>query len=436
MLRTHKALVLAIFLAAGTLYYQFLLFLPRTENARAAKGLTGYHYGGDFYPIWLAGRKLARTRQNPYTPETTNRIQNGLYGHSLQQANPAGLSANYQSYVYPLYTEILASPVIALPFPAARIALTFLFTLLSTVSVLLWIRIVGLSLSREQTAILIILTLSSLPLLEGLFAVQWGLLAAGMLATSLAAARGGELALSGFLLALATTKPQIVVLAVVYLIFWAFSDWQRRKPLVIAFFVTMVVLLGVCELILPGWLTEWWHALGRYQGYTQAPLARDMLGNALGTALTVALSLGAVTIAWKVRREPVGSPAFSLGLAFVLTTTALTVLHSDAIYDHEILLPAVLLVILSWRTILRLGPAVRLILLLAILALSWQWIAASAVSVAAVVLGRAHIQNNDFALQLPLRASASFPFALVALLGLIAAELFCSRAEVKQVPNH
>jgi hypothetical protein len=435
MLRTRKALVLAIFLAAGTLYYQFFLFLPRTENARAAKGLTGYHYGGDFYPIWLAGRELARARQSPYMSETTTRIQNGLYGHSLQQPNAARLPENYQSYVYPLYTEILASPVIALPFPAARIALTFLFSLLSAVSVLFWTRAVGLSVSRKDAAILIILTLASLPLLEGLFAVQWGLLAAVLLAASVAAARNGKLALSGFLLALATTKPQIVVLAAAYLIFWAFSDWQRRKNLLIAFFITMAVLLGVCELILPAWLAGWWYALARYRGYTQAPLARDMLGNVLGTALTAALLLGAVAIAWKARREPVGSQEFSLGLAFVLAATTLTILHSDAIYDHEILLPAVLLVILSWRTILRLGPAVRLILLLASLALSRQRIAASVVSIAALVVGRAKIQESDFALQLPLRTSASFPFVLVALLGLMAAQLFRIRAEEKDMPG-
>jgi len=113
-----------------------------------------------------------------------------------------------------------------------------------------------------------------------------------------------------------------------------------------------------------------------------------------------------------------------LGLAFVLTTTTLTVLHSDAIYDHEILLPAILLVIISWRTMIRRGPAVRLILVMTGLALSWQWIAASAVSVAAFIVGRTTVEQSNFALQLPLRASASFPFALIAILGLMAVQLF------------
>lgn len=424
MLRPRKALVLVIFLAAGTLYYQFFLFLPRTEAARTAKGLIGYHYGGDFYPIWLAGRSLARHRADPYSEETTRRIQSSLYGHSLDQPNPAGLPPHYQAFVYPLYTEILASPVIVLPFPAARIVLTFLFCLLSGISVVWWLRAMGLSASYPAIAVSIVLTLASLPLLEALFAVQWGLLAAALLAASVAAAHQQRLAAAGFLVALATTKPQIVMLAALYLLFWSFADWHQRKALPITFFVTMTALLGASELFLPGWLSEWFHALVRYPGYTQAPLARAMLGNALGAVLTVVLLAATVALAWRARREAVGAPSFSLGLAFVLTTTTLTVLHSDAIYDHEILLPAILLVILSWRTMLRRGPAVRLILVMTGLALSWQWIAASVVSVAAFILGRITVEQSDFALQLPLRASASFPFALIATLGLMAVPLF------------
>ena len=303
--------------------------------------------------------------------------------------------------------------------------LTFLFCLLSGISVVWWLRAMGLSASHaSRSPSLIILTLASLPLLEALFAVQWGLLAAALLAASVAAAHQQRLAAAGFLVALATTKPQIVMLAALYLLFWSFADWHQRKALPITFFVTMTALLGTTELFLPGWLSEWWHALVRYPGYTQAPLARAMLGNALGAVLTVVLLAATVALAWRARREAVGAPSFSLGLAFVLTTTALTVLHSDAIYDHEILLPAILLVILSWRTMLRRGPAVRLILVMTSLALSWQWIAASAVSVAAFILGRITVEQSDFALQLPLRASASFPFALIATLGLMAVPLF------------
>jgi len=424
MLRPRKALVLAIFLAAGILYFQFFLFLPRTEAARTAKGLTGYHYGGDFYPIWLAGRSLALNHADPYSDEITRRIQNSLYGHTLDQPNLAGLPRHYQAFVYPLHTEILASPVLVLPFPAARIVLTVLFCLISGISVVWWLRAMELSASPETIAVFIILTLASLPLLEALFAVQWGLLAAALLAASVAAAHNQRLAAAGFLLALATTKPQIVALAALYLLFWSFADWRERKALAIAFFVTMAALLGTSELILPGWLSSWWRALMRYGGYTQPPLARDVLGNVLGTILMVALLAAVVAIAWRARHDAVGSPTFSLGLAFVLSTTTLTILHSDAIYDHEILLPAILLVIVSWRTMLRRGPAVRLILVITGLALSWQWIAASGVSVAALVLGRTTVEQSNFALQLPLRASASFPFALIAVLGLMAVQLF------------
>jgi len=434
MSRTPKALLLAIALAVGSLYYQFYLFLPRTEAARTAKSLTGYHYGGDLYPIWLAGRILVQRHTSPYSDETTSLIQNSLYGHSLQQPTPAGLSEHYQSFVYPLYTEILAAPAIALPFPAARVLLTILFCLLSGFSVVLWLRAMELSASYQEIAVIIILTLASLPLLEALFAVQWGLLAAALLAASVSAARRQKLGVSGFLLALATTKPPIMVLAVLYILFWSFFGWRQRKALPITFCVTMAAFLSASELALPGWLSLWWHALMRYREYTQAPLARDLLGGSLGTVVTISLLAASLALAWRARRTAVGSPAFSLGVAFVLCTTALTLLHRDAIYDHEILLPAVLLVVISWRSILRRGPAVRLMLLLAGFALGWQWIAASAVSVAALILGRAAVQQSNFALQLPLRFSASFPFALIALLGMMAVPFF-RKAEDKHSPS-
>jgi hypothetical protein len=434
MLRTRKALVLAIFLAAGSLYYQLFLFLPRAENARTAKGLIGYHYGGDFYPIWLAGRLLARGRINLYSAETTALIQQSLYGHSLREPNPAGLPERYQSFVYPLHTVMLASPVIFFSFPTARIVLTVLVSLLSGLSVVFWLHAIDRSASYYEIAVLVVLTLTSLPLLEAVFAVQWGLVVAALLAVSFSAARCGKLVLSGFLLALATTKPQIMLLAALYLLFWSFAGWRQRKALPIAFFGTMAALLGASELVLPGWVSEWWHALMRYPGYTQAPLARGVLGGALGTMLTITLLVAILSIAWKARRFTVGSPTFSMGLALALTTTALTILHGDAIYDHEILLPAVLLVFMSWRTLLRRGPAVRVILAMTGLALCWQWIAASAVSFAALLLGRASVRQSDFALQLPLRASASFPFALVALLGLMAVPLI-RESDGKQTPT-
>ena len=311
MLRPRKTLVLAICLAAGTLYYQFFLFLPRTEAARMAKGLTGYHYGGDFYPVWLAGRSLARNHADPYSEETTRRIQGSLYGHSLDQPNLAGLPQHYQAFVYPLHTEILASPVLVLPFPAARIVITVLFCLFSGISLVWWLRGMGLPASHEGIAIFIILTLASLPLLEALFAVQWGLLAAALLAASVAAAHKQKFASAGFLLALSTTKPQIVALAVLYLLFWSLAGWRQRRALAITFFVTMVALLGASELILPGWLPSWWHAVMRYGEYTQAPLVRDLLGQVLGTTLTVALLAAAVALAWRARRTEVGSPTFS-----------------------------------------------------------------------------------------------------------------------------
>jgi hypothetical protein len=56
----------------------------------------------------------------------------------------------------------------------------------------------------------------------------------------------------GVLLALATIKPQLVVLFLPWLLLWAVSDLRRRLPFLRSFALTMAALLGAAQLVLPG----------------------------------------------------------------------------------------------------------------------------------------------------------------------------------------
>jgi hypothetical protein len=84
------------------------------------------------------------------------------------------------------------------------------------------------------------------------------LLAAARVAGSVARGRVGRglewgyLRFGGVLLALATIKPQLVVLFLPWLLLWAVSDLRRRLPFLRSFALTMAALLGAAQLVLPG----------------------------------------------------------------------------------------------------------------------------------------------------------------------------------------
>src|SRR5580658_8480809 len=156
-LRSTPTLILTFFLAAGTCYYYFGLLLPQSRRQSVANGMgVQYSYGGDFYPIWLTGRALFDHRSdphsgdgssnNPYTQQMTRTIQIGLYGRPMDAHRPSDPPSDYRAFSYPLYTDLLAAPLLPLTFDAVRMVLTFLLAPLTAASVILWLRVLRISL--------------------------------------------------------------------------------------------------------------------------------------------------------------------------------------------------------------------------------------------------------------------------------------------------
>jgi len=83
-----------------------------------------------------------------------------------------------------------------------------------------------------------------------------------------------------------------------------------------------------------------------------------------------------------------------------------------AVYDHLVLLPAVLLLYCTeqqiWGPLAWMGGLV----------IAWQWIAAVLLVIAAFFWPS--LRHNEFAIALPLRADAPLPFVILALLFLAA----------------
>jgi Glycosyltransferase family 87 len=409
---SKRALALCLLVSLGTGYYFFGLLIPASHAGNAARGLGGgYGYGNDFYPIWLTTRELPR-KIDPYSPSMERRIEAGLYGRPLDRTKPSDAAVNYRGFSYPIYTDILAAPLALLSFHGVQIALSILLPLLTAVGVLCWLYALGLDSSPLWLASTILLTISNGPVLEGIYALQPTLVVAALIAGAMAALRRGRLGVAGILLALASIKPHLILLLVLWLFLWTLSDWRERKNLVISFAVCMGALLLGSHLLLPEWWLSWWHNLPAYRQYTPPPLAELVLGRTLGRLLGLTMLGLAALAAARWRQASADSSNFQLLSAFILLITVIGFSSSIAVYDQILILPALLWLYFHRESILRANRPVRILALLTLAALFWPWAAAGAIAGASPFLPWA---RSFQAILLPLVTAASFPFAVLSL---------------------
>lgn len=414
-LRLNRTLAFVVLIAIGTSYYYFALLLPQARLRDAAHQMSGgYAFGGDFYPIWLTGRELLFHGTNPYTQEMTREIQIGLYGRAMEPARRADPPTDFRAFAYPLYTDLLAAPLLPFSFDVVRVVLGILLPLLTAASLILWLRAFRLDAPPGSLAIAIILLLVSYPVLEGLYALQAGLLVGAALAASVASLARGRFLLAGMLLAFASVKPQLVWLLALWLLLWAISDWKRRKNFVFGFTLTLALLVLVSELVLPGWMADWWRSLVGYSHYTLPPLTQLVLGRFLGIAVGLFLLALSAAIGWRTLHFPAGSASFSLATSFVLAVTVVLAPTGGAVYDQVVLTPALCWLSFRRADILNASRPLRVLTLAALFALGWQWFVACGVALTSVFLPAS--ARSPEILVLPTRMAAPLPFAILALL--------------------
>ena len=419
--RPRLAVLLALCVAAGMGYYHVGLLLPRSMERAAARGLGGgYSFGNDFYPIWLTSRDALVRHQNPYAPETTREIQTGLFGRPLDGRSAADPPRDYRAFAYPAYVDLLFWPLALLPFPLVRVGLAVALGILTVFSIPLWLQALGRRASRSLLALLILLTLSSYAVLEGLFAVQPGLLVGFLLAASFAALARGRLFFAGSLFAFTLVKPQMSAVVAVYLLVWSFSRWHERRGFAYGFFAWSAALGGFSLLVWPHWIPQWLRVLSGYGAYAPPPLITyslgPRLGPLLGPFLIAALLAIAAVLMWRMRNIPAASPSFLLTVSLLLALTSITLLPGQAVYDHIVLLSGILVILWTWRDVVLSSRAFAVVLAAAALALFWQWIVVLPLLASKVFLSSAQFYSALVFL-LPLRAAASVPLAVSAVLG-------------------
>src|SRR5579862_9857352 len=246
LLKNPRLGVLLALLLTGSMWFYVQKVLAPHQRTEAA--IHGWPRGNlsDLYPRWLGARELLLHHRDPYSAEITREIQIGYYGRPLDPSR-ADDPKDQQRFAYPVYVVFLMAPTIQMPFPAAQAIFKWVFVWLTLLSIPLWLRVVSWRPPLLVVAILTILAFGSFAVVQGIKLQQLSLVVNGIMAGSAAALVTGYFSLAGFLLALATFKPQLALPMAAWLMLWAVSDWRRRQKFVWSFVLTMAALLAASE---------------------------------------------------------------------------------------------------------------------------------------------------------------------------------------------
>ena len=409
--RSQAALVSSLVCAASMWFYVQGILVPYQINDAALHQRPRGNLS-DLYPRWLGARELLLHHRNPYSPEITREIQAGYYGRPLDPARPAD-PKDQQAFAYPVYVAFLLAPAIFFPFSIVHTIFQWMLIILTALSVGLWLKTIHWRPSPPVLATLVVLSLSSFAAVQGFKLQQLSLLVCALLAMSAVSLTMDWLWAAGFLLALATIKPQLSLLAVCWFLLWAVSDLPRRRRLLYGFFLTLAALLTASEAALPGWIWQFRYGLAAYARYTGGlGSTLDALTTPLwGKVLSGILIASVASICWRGRREPTESLTFAFETSLVLALTVV-VIPMIAPYNQLLLLPGIFMLVRNWQ-VLADSRMLQMIAAICTLIVFWPWIASLALTVASLVTSTQSLQH---AWAVPLYTSLAIPPAILALL--------------------
>jgi hypothetical protein len=346
----------------------------------------------DLYPHWVGTRELLLHGRDPYSPEVTREIQEGYYGRSLDPAR-TDEPKDQQGFAYPVYVAFYLAPTIHFRFEVVRRAAFWFFLALTLATIPVWLRVLRWPLPLPAHVSLMVFTVGNVTAVMGLMLQQLTLVVAALVAVALAFLVSGYPVAAGILLALATIKPQLLWLLLLWLMVWTLADWRRRYRWAASFVFTMVVLAVASEFFLPHWIFRFFEAMRRYLHYTDAvSVLERMLPVPLGLISEVAVAGATAYVGWKNRQFAEGTPEFAAMAALVLAVTII-VIPSYAMYNQIMLLPAVLLLLRDRKAIWRRNRPNRVLVVAVAIVLWWPWVSSSALAGLSFVLPRGTVES-------------------------------------------
>lgn len=294
----------------------------------------------DIVPVWV-GTRVALEHGNPYSEDTTRKIQIAYYGRPLRPSE----DVNKMAFAYPAHTLVLFSVLAPFSWSFVRLVLLIVLPVLTAASVPLWLRVTGISLSPSRLALAVLLTLASWPAMWGIHQMQPTLVVAALVAAGCFLLRRGNGTAAGILFAMATIKPQLVGPLIAWLCLW--SLLRRQWTFLLSFAVALSALLACATWLVPGWIGDWRAAMADYVVYRHLrPDLQFLFGHLPGLILGLLVAAGAALALWSGRRCSPDSRTFGVLCALALATPVCLVPNETLmIYNHVLLLPACLIVV-------------------------------------------------------------------------------------------
>jgi len=406
----HSWLMVAALLSFSMWYYVDRVWAPPVD----------IHFS-DLYPRWYGARELLLRGSDPYGPTVTRGIQVWSYGRPVNPTDPRE-PKDEDRFTYPVYMAFLLAPTVHFRFEIVQRIFSVLLPLLAFAAVPLWLLMLGWRPSRPILGALLLLSFTSFPVLESIYVQQPVLLAAALLAGACAALSRGHLRFAGALLALATIKPQLCALLVLWLMVWAFSDWRCRRTFAWGFGITMILLAGGSEILVPGWIGEFSEAIQAYPLYTgNASILTLWFGKIGGEIAAAVIPAAVMFLAARLRHRPAESPEFHYVLCSILATT-LVIIPTIYPTGQVVLLPAQLLLLRDFQKIWRLGSALRLAYFAVASLIAWPWVSSLVFMFTAWVRPVSELRKLWI---VPVSSIPLIPFSTLLLFGLMVAH--CSK---------
>jgi Glycosyltransferase family 87 len=389
--RLWKWPLLSILCAAGMWTYANRILIPYQKADAAAHGRPRGNLS-DLYPRWVGAKELLLHGLDPYGAGVTREIQDGYYGRPLDPSRPDD-PHDEQGFAYPVYVVFCLAPTIGLPFTIVQKAFFYILLMLMSASTLLWFRILRWSAPPWIQISLLVLTLGSLAVMQGLKLEQMSLLVAGLMAIAMALLVADHAVAAGVLMAVGSIKPQLVLLPLCWLTIWTLADWRRRYRWAASFLVTMAILCAASEWYLPHWIPRFWRAIHEYQRYTGATWVMDnLIGARSSWALGLLVFAATIVACWRERRQAANTSSFAFMLSLVLATTILLV-PTYAAYNQVLLIPALLVLVKEGRTIWRRSIANRVLFTITAGLIFWPWLSSTALAGLSFILPRETVEQ-------------------------------------------
>jgi hypothetical protein len=383
------AMVMALVCAAGVWLFLQRVIIPYQIADAVAHGRPRGNLS-DLYPRWLGARELLLHRRDPYSAEITREIQVGYYGQALDRTR-LGDPKDQQGFAYPVYVVFALAPTVRLPFEIVQSCFFYLLILLTAASALIWVHSLGWRNSISIRIVVVVLALGNLAVMQGIKLDQMTLLVAALIAIAILLLIYDYQAAAGLVLALASIKPQLVVLLLIWLCIWTLGDVRRRYRWAVSFFVFMAIQVAAAEWYLPHWIPRFWRALAEYRQYTGATsVLEEWTGQSVGRTLEIMAFLLLIRLCWKQRGAPTG--AFVRTTSMVLAFTLLLI-PTVSVYNQVLLIPALLVLFEDRRALWRKSAASRLLLVTAAGLVVWPWIASVVLAGLSFVLPQARVEQ-------------------------------------------